>query len=239
MKLAYLALCAPLAACSTNPNGIEVALAPEVISSLDGTTHVTGQVFANKDTLEKKPVSITVDYTDRNGTTHAIDPQTTTTDVRGNFEIDINGLTWDGSGTITATVLTSPTGSPVMVGGAPLDGTATFAVLDRTPPKVTIMAPPTVHASTQNATLTAMVTATDEIGVSEVDFQRSDFNGGGGGFNGGGRTSVIASGATSVTESFTMDIQQTNAGATFTLYALAVDLSGNIGTATPVTVTVN
>lgn len=221
LRLLWL-VCAPLAACTGTPNAVVVELAPSVVSSLDGTLSVHTLTLADRDPVEAKPIAITVDYTDRNGMAHDIAEVDGKTDKKGEFDATLTGLDWDGTGTVHAKV----TGGP--------EGEETFAVLDRTPPKVTIT-PPTIHT---NAGATVMIHATDEIGVSQVFFQVTGFNGGGGGGFGNGDRSLIASGAADVTLSFQFDTGNTTAGTVLTLYALAADLSGNEGAATPVMVTV-
>lgn len=217
----YWLVCAPLAACTGSPNAVVVELAPSVVSSLDGTLAVHTLTLSDRDPVDAKAIQITVDYTDRNGMTHAIAEVDGKTDKKGEFDATLTGLDWDGTGTVHAQIVGGPSGEE------------TFAVLDRTPPKVTI-AQPTIHT---NQGATVMVHATDEIGVSQVFFQVSGLEGGGGGFNNGSR-SLIASGAGDVTLSFDFDVGGTPAGTTLTLYALAADLSGNEGAATPVMVTV-
>ena len=132
---------------------------------------------------------------------------------------------WDGTGTVTATA------------GA-VTGEATFAVLDRTPPVVTI-APATLM---QNNDTTVMVHVTDEIGISQVSFETTGDTGGGGGGGGGGRqgTTIAIAGETDAMVPFDVGIgTQVPVGTVITMYAVASDLSGNEGVATPITATVN
>ncbi len=216
LKLSLLLACC--FGCAASTNDVLVTVAPEVISSLDGTTAVHAIVLADRDPVAKKPVAITVDYTDRNGTAHAIAEVDGTTDEKGSFDATLTGLMWDGTGTVT-----------VAVTGTKLTGDATFAVLDRTPPKATILPPATARIGTD---VTAMVHATDEIGVSQVTFETDS------GMT-RGRSTIIASGSTDATIAFDFTIPDTaTVGSTITLYALAADLSGNEGAAQPVTVTV-
>jgi hypothetical protein len=217
-SLAVLAVIVP--ACANNPNDIMVTLQPDVISSIDGTLQVHALVLDNRDPVGKgKAISLAVDYTDRNGMAHTIAPASGSTDDRGAFDATFEGLTWDGIGTVTATV------------GA-LTGDATFSVLDRTPPKVTITPPAAVHIN-QDAQF--QVHVTDEIGVSEVFFEASQ---GGGGNGGRQRSTVIASGSTDATISFDYQANDTQVGQMVTFYALASDLSSNQAAAQPVTVTI-
>jgi hypothetical protein len=219
LRLLLLALPLPLIACTSDPNDVVVQLAPEVISSLDGTLSVHTIVLGDRDPLPDTTIDVTVAYTDRNGTAHDIAPATGKTDQSGAFDATLTGLTWDGSGTVTATV-----GS--------LTGTATFAVLDRTPPKLEIMPPAQVRQGTD---VRVSVHITDEIGTSQVFFDTSTT------FNGqfGNRDrATITSGATDTTVQFDMQVPDATAGQMVTLYALGEDLSGNQAAAMPVTVTV-
>jgi len=212
-----------LAACTPHANDVEVRLAPDIVSSLDGTLQVSATVLADREPASKEAVTIALDYTDRNGVAHAIAPVDGKTDDKGLFETTITGLAWDGTGTVTATLGTSM-----------IDGTATFAVLDRTPPTAAIMAPAQVH----RGDTTIMVHVQDEIGISQVDFEADGANGGGGNAD-RTRSTVVASGSADATVTFDLAISdQVPLGATVTLYALAADLSGNQAAAQPVTVTV-
>ncbi len=208
------------AGCAASPNDVLVTVSPDVISSLDGTAQVHAIVMGDRDPVASKNVALTVSYTDRNGTDHAIAEVDGKTDQKGAFDATLTGLMWDGTATATVTVV-----------GTKITGDATFAVLDRTPPKVTIE-PATIHVNQQ---ADVMVHATDEIGVSQVLFQVSGNNVG---FGQNGDRSLIASGSTDVTLSFQFDTGNLQTGNMLTLYAIASDLSGNQGAATPVTVTV-
>jgi len=226
LNLLPMATGALLAACTSNPNDVIVDLAPSVVSSLDGTLHVDALVLADRDPADGKAITISVDYTDRNGMAHMISDVAGKTDARGAYSTTLTGLQWDGTGTVTAKVSGGPTGD------------ATFSVLDRTPPKVTIMAPATIRTTMAG---TATVTATDEIGVSQLLFQITGFpngNGCGGGGGCNGQRSLLASGSGTATGMFTIDVGNTPAGTTLTLYALAADLSGNEGVAAAATVMV-
>ena len=211
-----------LAACNSDPTDVEVTLAPEVISSLDGTLQVEATVFHDTDTKESKSVTVTIDYTDRNGNDHSTDAVIATasgeTDKRGTFDTAITGLHWDGYGTVHVTAGT-------------VTADADFSVLDRSPPTVTIT-PPTVHAQ-QDATVTVHVA--DEIGVSQVSFETSDTNGGN---NNRQRTTISQAGTTDADVAFDINGGNLNIGDMITIYAVAADLSGNEGVAAPVTVTV-
>lgn len=212
--LTFCALSATTA-CASDPTEVVVQLAPDVVSSLDGTIAVRVIVLGERTPIAGEPLELAVDYTDRSGTAHAIAPASGNTDDAGVFEATFEGLTWDGHGTVTAT-------------GGGIEGTATFAVLDRTPPKVTIM-PPSAGTVQRGRDLTVSVHATDEIGVSQLFF---------------GSTvrardrSLVTSGSSDVTLDFDFTVPDQPAGTTFQLFALAEDLSGNQGAAMPVTLTV-
>ena len=217
-----------VAACTPSPDDVVVSLSPEVISSLDGTVAVHAEVFAQRQPSRSQKVSVSIDYTDRNGMAHAIAPVEGTTDARGAFDTTLTGLIWDGSGTITVTE-------------GKLTGLATFSVLDRTPPKVTI-APPTNNSVHVNMDATIQVHVSDEIGISQVTFEATGLPAGGGGGGGGGfrqRSTVVASGTTDAMVAFDLPVPDfATLGSTITMYALAADLSGNEAAATPVMVMV-
>ena len=223
MKLRLLAL-VPLVGCAADANDVVVTLQPEVISSQDGTLGVHAIVLGDNAPKESQAVSITVDYQDRNGTPHTVAPFDGKTDKSGAVDASFTGLTWDGTGTVT-----------VQVGTKGPSGDATFAVLDRTPPVATIMAPATVRINTDT---TVNVHVTDEIGISQVWFEVSAIQGTGG--NGGNgqrqRSTVVASGSTDAVIPFDLQVPDTaTVGQTVTFYALAEDLSGNQAAAMSVT----
>ena len=219
-----LILIVPLTAC-TDTNDIAVELAPEVISSIDGTLTARAIALADRDPSDKQSITLTVDYKDRNGTPHDVAPITGTTDEKGMLEATFTGLIWDGSGTLTATLDSNPK----------VITTASFAVLDRSPPKVTIM-PPANNQVRINVDTTIAVHVTDEIGVSQVSFETSFSNNGGN--NNRGRSSIVTSGLTDTTINFDFSAQNSQVGATVMVYALAGDLSGNQAAATPIMLTV-
>ena len=223
MRLPLVAFVA-LTACAASTNDIVIELAPEVVSSIDGTISVHAIAFADNETASGEKISLAVDYTDRNGTPHVIAPIEGKTDSKGAFDATFTGLEWDGTGTVTATI------------GKDVVSTATFAVLDRTPPKLEIT-PPAASSIRRGADIKVAVHVTDEIGISEVFFESA-----GNGQNGGGnrdRSTLIASGSPDTTVSFDLTVSDTLAvGSTFTVYALASDLSGNQQAATPITLTV-
>ncbi|MBS1117787.1 MAG: hypothetical protein H6Q90_15 [Deltaproteobacteria bacterium] len=214
-RLLGLTALALTTACTTEPNGVLVSLAPDVVSSLNGTLSVRATVLADREPAAAEAVEITIDYTDRSGVTHAIAPASGDTDDKGVFEATLTGFSFDGYGTVTATN-----------GG--IAGTASFAVLDRTPPKVTIT-PPGATSVRRGTDIKVQVHVTDEIGVSQALFGSSDS---------GRDRSLIASGAADVTLDFDFQVPDVAPGAVITLFALAEDLSGNQGAATPIMVTV-
>lgn len=214
-RLLGLTAVALAGACASEPNDIQLSLAPDIISSLDGTLAVRAVVLADRDPVPLEPVEVVVAYTDRAGTAHTIAPVSGDTDDKGVFETTLTGFTWDGNGTVT-------------VSGAGFEGSASFAVLDRTPPKVTIMAPDPASVR-RGQDIRVEVHATDEIGISQVFFGTSERS---------RDRSLIASGAGDVTLDFDFQVPDIAEGATVTLFALAEDLSGNQGAAEPITVTV-
>lgn len=215
---------APLAACATT-NDVAIDLAPDLISSIDGTLTVRALALSDRDPVGGDKIDLAVDFKDRNGTVHMVAPISGTTDDNGAFEGVFEGLIWDGSGTVTATV---------HGGDGDVTGTATFGVLDRTPPAITIMPPATIRAG-QDATV--MVHVTDEIGVSQVLFEAA-FGNGGNGNNNRSRSTVVSSGSLDTVISFDVNGNNSTAGQTITLYALGSDLSGNQAAAKSVTITV-
>ncbi len=219
--LALLGLSA-LAACNDDPSDIDVVLAPEVVSSIDGTVNVEVTVFHEDEATEEKSVTLTVEYTDRNGVDRSaaamIAAPTGSTDARGVFKTSVTGLAWDGAGTVHVTS-----------GAVTTD--ALFSVLDRSPPAVAIT-PPTLTAQ-NDATVTVHVT--DEIGVSQVSFETVSSRGNNGNRQ---RTTISQAGTTASDVRFDISGGNLQAGDQITIYALASDLSGNQGVAMPVTVTV-
>ncbi len=211
-----------VAACAGEPNAVLVELSPTVISSLDGTTTITALVAADTTPLADESVHATITYTDRNGTPHAIDPIDGTTDERGVFTAKIEGLLWDGIGAVS------------IEAGNGTSGAATFTVLDRTPPTVEILPPTSDLRVGPGLPLEVRVRVQDEIGVSEVIVDDNGI------INNATRRTIVASASQDTTLAFRMSVP-TNAqtGPTVTLFAIASDLSGNIGVAPPVTLTVD
>jgi len=210
-----------LTACSADTDSVVIELAPDVVSSIDGTLGVRATAFADRAPASGETISITVAYTDRNGTSHDILPIEGETNDNGVFEGTVTGLTWDGIGTITATLP-----------DAAIEAKATFSVLDRTPPTVTIT-PPANNQVRVGADVRITVHAKDEIGISQVYFEAGDGN------FGRDRATLIASGSIDAIAGFDFKVPDAQpVGSMITLHALAADLSGNLGAAAPITVTV-
>lgn len=216
-----LLACAALSACA-EPQRVIVELSPDVISSLAASTDVRALVAdADGAPLADASVSLTVAYTDRNGVVHDVPGVKGTTNDRGVFETSLVDLTWDGTGTVT-----------VEADGG-VTGTATFSVLDRTPPKIEILPPTTDKKVGAGLPLDVRVKVSDEIGVSRVTLDAT------GGVS-GTRSTVVSDGAGDTTITFRMSVAAgATAGPTITLYALAEDLSGNLGAATSMVLTVD
>lgn len=210
----FLAL-ALTSACTTEPSEILVSLAPDVVSSLNGTLVVRATVLADREPVAAEAIEIITDYTDRSGATHMIAPVSGKTDDKGVFAATLTGFDWDGYGTIS-------------VSGGGADGAASFAVLDRTPPVVTIT-PPSASQVRRGTDISVRVHVTDEIGVSQVYFGSSDRS---------RDRSLIASGAGDISLDFDFQVPDVAPGAVVTLFALAEDLSGNQGAAMPIMITV-
>lgn len=202
-------------ACTSEPSEIIVSLAPNVVSSLNGTLGVRATLLGDREPLAGEALEITVEYTDRGGAMHPITAASGETDEIGVVEATLDGLTWDGAGTVTVT-------------GAGVAGTATFAVLDRTPPKV-VITPPAATTVRRGADIKVSVHATDEIGISQVYFGSSYRQ---------RERSLITSGAGDLTLDFDFTVPDVAAGTTIELFGLAEDLSGNQGAAAPITITV-
>ncbi len=204
------------------PDDVLVTLAPEIISSIDGSTTVRMVVVGERTPLAAQAVRVSVDYIDRNGDVHVVDPVEGITDTRGAFDAVIEGLTWEGTGAVTAEVV-----------GLDVASIATFAVIDRTPPLVEIL-PPTadLHVG-PGFPVDVEIRVQDEIGVSEVFFEAA-------GEAERQRTTFVASGSTDSTVRFRVDIPDgALSGPTITLYAMAADMSGNLAAAEPVVLIVD
>jgi len=215
-------LLAPFTACATT-NDVAIELAPDLISSIDGTLTVHALALSDRDPVGGEKIDLSIDYTDRNGTPHAIEPITGTTDDSGAFEGVFGGLTFDGTGTVTAVV---------HGGDGEVTGSATFAVLDRTPPALTITPPAQIRIGQDTS---VSVHITDEIGISQVLFEATFSDNGN---NNRDRSTIVTSGSLDATITFEVRPNDTQVGATVTLHALGEDLSGNLAAAASVTLTV-
>ena len=231
--LSFAALCLAVG-CGPGPNRIELSLAPDLIASTIGTLGATATVYSNKETTAGFNVAFDVAYKDRNGMAHTIAGISDTTNVAGQANASFAGLIFEGSGTVTAKVLDSQGVALVDDMKQPLQTTASFGVLDLSPPQVTITSPANGAHFAMNTQYTITVHATDEIGVSQVYTQTSRSNGGNGGNGSGSR---ITSGAADVTVKVDADTGG-NSTNTITIYAMAADLSGNLGVAAPVVINV-
>lgn len=214
MRYPHLALVALATSCAGDPTAVEVELSPSVISSLDGTTAITALIRDLDQPLADLVARATVSYVDRNGVPHEIEPVDGTSDDRGIFHADLSGLSFDGNGVVTVET----------TGG--VSGSASFTVLDRTPPKV-VIDPPSAGAVGPGLPLDVRIHATDEIGISQIIFSDDRL---------GGRTTIVASGQPDVIQTFRTQVPDQP---TLELYALATDLSGNIAVAPTVTLTVD
>ncbi|MCE9577422.1 MAG: hypothetical protein K8W52_30010 [Deltaproteobacteria bacterium] len=221
MRSPHLApLFGALTACTGAPSAVRVELAPSVVSSIDGTTTVTALVSDGVTPLPDEPVHVTLTYRDRAGATHDLAPVDGTTDDRGVFATVITGLRWDGDGA-------------VMVDASGAMGTATFAVLDRTPAAVEILPPTTDLRVGPGLPLAVQVHATDDTGISQIFFESS-------GDTIGRRATVVASGTSDATATFRIAIPtDATPGPSITLYAMAEDLASNRAAAAPVVLTVD
>lgn len=213
---------------------VQLALAPEVISTEDATLRVRATVFDGTTRLRGRTVRIQIAFTDQLGNLRTYQGTTADTDRSGSVEHEFSGLVYSGAGTVTAEVLDGD-GEPVLDGDdVPVAAEASFAVIDLSPPVVSI----DPSATTDNRVgpglpLDVEVLFSDNMGVSEVILQYvgelEDTS-----------SQIVASGTSSGTVVFENDIPGgAIPGPTITLYALAMDLSGNISAAEPVVLTVD
>lgn len=211
---------AALSACA-DPDRVIVQLSPEVISSLTATTDVAALVTGvNGAPLADSSVTLTVSYFDRNGIEHDVPEVKGTTNARGLFETKLEELRWDGAGTVT-------------VAADGVIGTTTFSVLDRTPPKIEILAPTSDRKVGAGLPLDVRIKVSDEIGVSRVTLDAT------GGVS-GTRSTVVSDAAVDTTITFRMSVPAgATPGPTIKLYAIAEDLSGNLAAATSMELTVD
>ncbi len=224
--------------CGGAPDRVEISVTPDVVSSQSGTLTAKATVFGGAAGVSAIPVLLHVDYIDRNGTAHPVQDMTAKTNEVGEVEVDFTGLTFEGVGTITASALDDK-GQPLVDSAKqPITTKGTFSVLDLSPPVVTITNPAANSTVSNQQQFTVTVAAADEIGVSETFFQAVSGQNGNLKLNRTG-SRINGSGSTSVTIQYQVDTQQNlNVGDTITLTAMATDLSGNIGVAPAVNVTV-
>lgn len=219
-----------LGACGPDTNEVLLELAPDVVSSLDGTLAIHAIALADRDPVPGEHIAITVDYRDRHGVAHVIAQAEGVSDETGALDVVLDGLMWDGLGTVKAQILSGGAGSPALLRGSePVEAVASFSVLDRTPPVVMIVPPPASQVRAGNG-VSIMVRVTDEIGVSRVFFESSsDSN----------DSTVVTGGSANTSVAFDLDVPGSAAiGSTITVYALAADLSSNEAAATPIVLTV-
>ena len=213
-------------------DAVLIELAPDVVSSEDGSLHVRATVVSGGTTLRGWTVRLQVVFEDQLGRVRAAPGLTAETDRTGAVEHVFAGLIWAGAGTVTAEVLDGD-GEPYLRGGEPVASEATFAVIDLSPPTAVIL-PPSVDLKVgPNLPFDLIVQFTDEIGVSRVtaqavgELQDQD-------------TQIVASGSTNGSVTFEFDVPGgAISGPTITLYALVEDLSGNITAADPIILTVD
>ena len=237
-KIALLCMSLGVVGCGAPPapDRVQLLLAPDVVSSQSAALTVQAAVLDGERGLDAWTVKLHVDYTDRNGATHAVDDVSAVSDAVGSAAATVGGLKWEGAGTVTAS-LVDKSGNPALDAKKnPITAQATFSVLDETPPVVTITSPAAgAVVSRANGSMTVDVMASDEIGVSQIYVQAATPNGN----TSLDRTrSTIATGSASASQAFGFDLGNLNTGTSVTIYAMAADMDGNLGVAAPVTITV-
>jgi hypothetical protein len=217
-----------------SPDRVSLALAPDVISSESGTLAVEAVVLNGNQQLKGWTVQLHTDYSDRNGMPHAVDDASDKSDVTGLIKHAFDGLTWEGAGKVTASVLDNA-GQPALDDKKqPITAQATFSVTDESPPAVMITSPAGGATVPRGTQLEIAITATDEIGVSQIYVQAATAN---------GNTQLdrtrqtIVTGSTSVNGTFGFDTGNIQVATSVTIYAMAADMSNNLGVATPITIT--
>lgn len=215
------------------PDAVLLSLAPDVVSSEDGSLQATAVVVERTSPRKGWNVRLQVSFTDQLGNLRTIGGTTQETDRTGSVRHVFEGLTWAGAGTVTAEVLDDD-GEPYLGrDDEPLVSEATFAVIDLSPPTVEILPVTSDLRVGPDLPLDVIVRFADEMGVSNVTLQAV-------GELEATRTRIVASGSSAGDVVFTLDVPG-NAipGPNITLYALAEDLSGNVAAAEPVTLTVD
>jgi hypothetical protein len=233
-KLALFCVSLGVIGCGApSPDRVNVTLAPDVISSGSGALAAEAVVLNGNTELKGWTVKLHVDYADRNAAMHALDDASNKSDGTGRVTAAFTGLKWEGAGTLTASVLDSA-GMPALDDKKnPITAQATFSVLDETPPTVSITSPTAGSVPRANG-LTVNVSANDEIGVSQIYLQAATTNGN---TNLDRTRSTIATGSPTVMGTFQFDTGNVVAGTSVTIYAMAADMSNNLGVAAPVTST--
>ena len=236
-NLAYSIMAVGLVGCSApTPDRVQLTLAPDVISSESGTLAASAKVLDGDRGLDGWTVKLHVDYADRNDAAHAVDDASNVSDTTGLVAGSFQGLKWEGAGTVTAAVFDKQGNAALDAKKNPITTQATFSVLDETPPAVMITSPASgATVSRANGSMNVGIAATDEIGVSQVYVQVATANGN---TNLDRTRSTIATGSTTAQGSFGFDVGNVNAGTTVTIYAMAADMTGNLGVAAPITITV-
>lgn len=217
------------------PDRVTLSLTPDVLSSERGELLAEATVANGSLGLANWSVRLKVDYTDRNGTAHDIAPVTDKSDGIGLVAASFPGLTWEGAGSVTAELLDGK-GEPVLdADKAPITATAGFAVLDQSPPEVSITSPAT-GAHVPRGRFQVKIAFSDEIGVSQVYVQATTLTGGN--FD-RTRSSIVASGTTTGTAQFEFDAGNVPNGETISVFAMAADMSGNLAVAPSISLVVD
>ena len=216
------------------PDRVTVALAPDVISSESGALAAQAKVLNGDTELKGWTVKLHTDYIDRNNMMHAVDDASNKSDDTGLVAGAFSGLKWEGAGTVTASVLDA-SGNPALDSKTkmPITAEATFSVVDESPPVVMITSPANGAVVKLGTNLDIQISATDEIGVSQIYVQAATSNGN----TQLDRTrTTIATGSTTVSGSFGFDTGNLQTAQSVTIYAMAADMSNNLGVAMPVTI---
>lgn len=217
-----------------SPDRVKLQLAPDVVSSESGIVAAQAVVLAGDTELKGWTVKLHADYADRNNTMHALDDATAKSDDTGLVAGAFSGLKWEGSGTLTASVLDAAGNPALDAKKAAITAQATFSVLDESPPTLMITSPAGGATLPRGNGLAIDVSASDEIGVSQVYVQVATANGN---TNLDRTRSTIATGSTAVNGTFDFDTGNLQTTTMVTIYAMAADMSGNLGVATPITIT--
>ena len=217
-----------------SPDRVTLALAPNVISSESGALAAQAKVLHGDTELNGWTVKLHTNYIDRNNMMHAVDDASNKSDDTGLVQGAFSGLKWEGAGTVTASVLDAA-GNPALDSKTkmPITADATFSVVDESPPVVMITSPANGAIVKLGSNLDIQISATDEIGVSQIYVQAATTNGN----TQLDRTrSTIATGSTTVSGSFGFDTGNLQTAQSVTIYAMAADMSNNLGVAMPVTI---